>query len=108
MARQLPRDIRARRRDQAAPKVRLSRAARRHCRGDYPKGDSRIILSRREYAILNLSDLEMLGDIAVITPEVLLERRIVKTPKDGIKVLGGGTLGKAVTIRAHAFSAVGC
>ena len=60
---------------------------------------------KREYAILNLSDLEMLGDVDVITPEVLLERRIVKTPKDGIKVLGGGTLGKAVTIRAHAFSA---
>lgn len=60
---------------------------------------------KKEFAILNLSDFDKLTDIVVITPEVLLERRIVKDPKSGIKILGGGTLAKAVTIKAHAFSA---
>jgi len=41
----------------------------------------------------------------VITPEVLFERWIVKDMKDGLKILSGGELTKAVTIRASAFSA---
>jgi large subunit ribosomal protein L15 len=60
---------------------------------------------KREYAILNISDLEKLADVAVITPDTLLERGIIKNSKSGIKILGGGALVKAVTIKAHAFSA---
>jgi large subunit ribosomal protein L15 len=56
------------------------------------------------YAILNLSDIDRLsGDI--VTPEILIETRAVKNPKDGIKILGGGTLSRPITIQAHAFSA---
>jgi len=54
---------------------------------------------------LNISDLEKLSDVAIITPDELLERGIVKDPKSGIKILGGGVLAKAVNIKAHAFSA---
>ncbi|HMK55927.1 MAG TPA: 50S ribosomal protein L15 [Dissulfurispiraceae bacterium] len=60
---------------------------------------------KREFAILNLNDLEKLADISVITPETLQEKGIVKDAKSGIKILGGGTLAKAVTVKAHAFSA---
>lgn len=58
-----------------------------------------------EYAIINLKDLARITDLDVITPDVLHERGIVKSLKDGLKVLGNGEIGRAVTIRAHAFSA---
>ena len=60
---------------------------------------------RIEYAIVNVGTLEKHfepGD--VVTPEVLLERGIIKDLKDGLKVLGDGELTKALTVRAHKFS----
>jgi large subunit ribosomal protein L15 len=57
-----------------------------------------------EYAVLNLSDLDKLAGVDVITPEVLIEKNMVKNPKFGIKILGGGTISRAVTVEAHAFS----
>jgi large subunit ribosomal protein L15 len=39
-----------------------------------------------------------------VTPELLLERRIVSDLQDGLKVLGDGELGHPLTIRAHKFS----
>lgn len=57
-----------------------------------------------DYAILNLSDLDKLSGVDVITPEMLIDKRIVKNPKCGIKILGGGTLSRPLTIEAHAFS----
>jgi large subunit ribosomal protein L15 len=57
-----------------------------------------------EYAVLNLSDLEKLTGVDVITPEILLEKNMVKNPKFGIKILGGGTISRPVTVEAHAFS----
>ena len=60
---------------------------------------------KREYAVINLSDLEKMADAAVVTPETIFERGIVKDLKSGIKILGGGTISKAITVKAHAFSA---
>ena len=61
----------------------------------------------KEYSEINVSVLDRYfnnGD--VVTPEVLLERRIIrKLCKDGLKVLGDGELTKALTVKAHAFSA---
>ena len=59
---------------------------------------------KKDYAILNLSDFERLND-DIITPEILIKTRIVKDPKSGLKILGGGTLTRPITIQAHAFSA---
>ena len=39
-----------------------------------------------------------------VTPELLLEKRIIRELKDGLKVLGDGTLDRALTVRAHKFS----
>ncbi len=60
----------------------------------------------KEYAEINVKTLERyFNDGDVVTPEVLLERRIVrKLGKDGLKVLGDGELTKALTVKAHAFS----
>jgi large subunit ribosomal protein L15 len=58
-----------------------------------------------EYAVLNLSDLDKLEGVDVITPEILIERGIIKNVKFGIKILGKGSVNRPVTIEAHAFSA---
>lgn len=58
----------------------------------------------KEYAILNIKDLERLG-LDTVTPEVLLDEGLIKSFKDGLKVLGTGELGRAVNVKAHAFSA---
>jgi large subunit ribosomal protein L15 len=58
-----------------------------------------------EYAIVNLDTINGLNDVDVVMPELLRERGIVKDMKDGLKVLGGGKIERAVTVRASAFSA---
>ena len=58
----------------------------------------------KEYAIVNVSDLNAFEDGAVINAEVLLEKRIIRKALDGVKVLGRGELTKKVTVQATAFS----
>ncbi len=60
---------------------------------------------RREYAIINVGVLERFEDGTEVTPELLMELKIVKDLRDGLKVLGEGELTKKLTVRAHAFSA---
>ncbi len=61
-------------------------------------------LDKIEYAIVNLKDINRIGESDVITPELLLEKGIVKDLKDGIKVLGEGEIRKPLTVKANAFS----
>ncbi len=58
---------------------------------------------KKEYAIINLKDIERLG-LDIVTPEILREKGIIKNIKDGLKVLGEGELTRKITIKAHAFS----
>ena len=44
-------------------------------------------------------------DSDVITPELLVERGVVRKIKDGIKILGDGEIKRPVTIKAKIFSA---
>ncbi|HXW69224.1 MAG TPA: 50S ribosomal protein L15 [Dissulfurispiraceae bacterium] len=60
---------------------------------------------KKEYAIVNLDDIEKLADIDTVTPEILIKHRIVRELKDGLKVLGDGSITRPVIIKAHAFSA---
>ncbi|MFZ2196698.1 MAG: 50S ribosomal protein L15 [Thermodesulfovibrionales bacterium] len=59
---------------------------------------------KKEYAIINLDTLEALKDDAVITPELLIEKGVIKKMKDGLKVLANGSIQRPVTIKANAFS----
>src|SRR5207302_1551471 len=60
---------------------------------------------QKKYAIINLGDLaERFEPGAVVTPELLLEKRIVGSLEDGLKILGDGDLSHPLTIRAHKFS----
>jgi len=40
----------------------------------------------------------------VVTPELLKEKGVISNLRDGVKVLGGGELDRALTVRAHRFS----
>ncbi|MCD8398750.1 MAG: 50S ribosomal protein L15 [Lachnospiraceae bacterium] len=53
---------------------------------------------------INISELERFEDGTVVTIDTLLENGIIKSPKDGVKVLGNGTLTKKLTVQANAFS----
>jgi large subunit ribosomal protein L15 len=61
-------------------------------------------LFKIEFAIVNLKDINKIEGIDVITPDVLIEKGIVKDIKDGVKILGGGEIRKPLTIKADAFS----
>ncbi len=56
------------------------------------------------YAEVNLSDLNRFDADTVVTPEMLRQERLVRGKVDGVKVLGGGQLDRALTVKAHKFS----
>lgn len=59
---------------------------------------------KKQWAILNVEDLNVFDNGTVVTPEVLIENGIVGKVVDGIKVLGDGNLEKNLTVQAHKFS----
>jgi len=56
-------------------------------------------------AVVNVEDLNRFRKGTTVDPEALRKAGLVKGRADRIKVLGQGELKKALTIRAHAFSA---
>ena len=59
---------------------------------------------KKVYATVNLSDLNVFEDGTLVTPALLLEKKIVRKQLAGIKVLGNGNLDKKLTIQGHKFS----
>ena len=59
---------------------------------------------KTRYAVINLKDLNVFEDGAVVTPALLKDAGIIKNQLDGIKVLGNGKLEKKLTIQASKFS----
>ena len=59
----------------------------------------------KNYAIVNVSDLNCFEDVAVVDLEALLAAKIIRKPLDGLKVLGNGEITKKVTVKAAVFSA---
>ena len=57
------------------------------------------------YAIVNVSALNVFEDGAVVDLEALLAKKIVRKELDGLKVLGNGELTKKLTVKAAVFSA---
>ncbi len=58
----------------------------------------------KEYAVVNVSDLNVFEDGATVDMNALLEKRIVRKPQDGLKVLGNGEITKKLTVIAKVFS----
>lgn len=61
-------------------------------------------INRKEYAIVNLSDLNLFEEGSVVTVEELYAKGLVKKVFDGVKVLGNGQLEKKLTVKANKFS----
>ena len=59
----------------------------------------------KEYAIVNIDDLNCFNDGDTVTLDALLEARKVRKALDGLKVLGNGELKKKITVQAKVFSA---
>jgi large subunit ribosomal protein L15 len=60
--------------------------------------------TRKEFAILNLDQLNRFEDGTEVTPELLIETGTVSNAKDGIKILGNGKLDRKLTVKANKFS----
>ena len=58
----------------------------------------------KEYATVNVSDLEVFENGTEVTVELLLAKRIVRKQLDGLKVLGNGELTKKLTVKAVKFT----
>lgn len=59
---------------------------------------------RKEYAVVNIQDLEAMAGADPVTPEMLIQKGLIKDMKTGVKVLGTGELKTKLTVRAHKFS----
>lgn len=59
---------------------------------------------RKEFAVVNVSDLERFENGALVTIEVLKETGLVKDAKNGVKILGTGELTKGLTVQVNKFS----
>lgn len=59
---------------------------------------------KKEWSIMNVSDLNVYEDGTVITPELLKADGKVKQVTAGVKILGDGELEKKLTVQANKFS----
>lgn len=57
-----------------------------------------------EYTAINVEELNRFEAGTEVTPELIIEAGMAKQVKDGIKILGNGTLEKALTVKAQKFS----
>lgn len=69
-----------------------------------PKRGFSNAMFKKEYAVINVSDLNNFKEGTEVTPELLMEMGIIKKQLSGIKVLGNGEITKKLTVRAHKFS----
>ena len=74
-------------------------------RGNTSKDAMPIGPFRTETVPVNVRDLDRFDDGADVTPESLVEKKIIKNTKIDVKVLGTGEISKKLTVRVHAISA---
>ena len=60
--------------------------------------------TRKEYATINVGELNKFEDGAVVNFEILKNAGLLKKELDGLKVLGEGKLEKKLTVQAKKFS----
>jgi len=58
----------------------------------------------KEYAEVNVEQLNRFADGTEVTPELLKQSGIVKNLKDGVRILGQGELSKRLTVKANGFT----
>ena len=60
-------------------------------------------INRKEYQIVNVSDLEKLG-VKEVNPAVLKEKGLIRKADRPVKILGNGDIKKKIDVAANAFS----
>ena len=60
---------------------------------------------RTETVPVNIRDLDRFDAGAEVTPESLVEKRLIKNTKIDVKLLGTGEISKKLTVRVHGISA---
>ena len=60
---------------------------------------------KKRSAIINLAQLEAFSSGSEVTPEILVERGLIRGRDGRVKILGDGSLTKRLTVKAHGFSA---
>tara|TARA_B100001971_G_scaffold214347_1_gene251247 strand:- start:126 stop:614 length:489 start_codon:yes stop_codon:yes gene_type:complete len=61
---------------------------------------------KKEYAVVNLDALARVQDHPEITPQILAEANLIRKASNLVKILGDGTVNKAMVVKAHRFSRV--
>lgn len=61
-------------------------------------------INRKEYAIVNVEDLNLFKAGTVVDTELLKQTGLIKKLYKGVKVLGNGELNVALTIKANHFT----
>jgi len=56
---------------------------------------------KKEYAVINVDDLNRFSTDAPVDPKALQASGLVKKMRDGIKLLGDGELSSPVVVRIH-------
>lgn len=62
-------------------------------------------LTKKIYSVVNLSQLDVFEAGSCVDLEAMLKSGLVKNLCDGIKILATGEITKALTVKAHKFSA---
>src|SRR5712691_6682429 len=81
-------------------KMRIGKAPAETSKDAMPVGPH-----RTETVPVNLRDLDRFDSGDVVTPESLVEKRLLKNTKIDVKLLGSGEISKKLTVRVHAISA---
>jgi large subunit ribosomal protein L15 len=56
------------------------------------------------YGVVNVGDLSVFAAGSEVTPTILIEKGLLKSTAQGVKILGNGALDKKLKVVAHAFS----
>lgn len=58
----------------------------------------------KDYAEVNISDLNRFENGSVVDPVALVETGVLKNVRDGVRILGNGELTKSLTVIANGFT----
>ncbi|MFH2011802.1 MAG: 50S ribosomal protein L15 [Pseudomonadota bacterium] len=59
---------------------------------------------KKKYALINVRDLNIFEEGAVVDTEALIKSGLIKGSYDGIKVLGNGEIAYPLTLKIHKYS----
>jgi large subunit ribosomal protein L15 len=59
---------------------------------------------KKRYALVPVEALNRFEDGEEVTPERLVEERLIKKVRDGVRILGNGELTKRLVVHAHHFT----